>query len=338
MGVLKALVPYLDEIMAVFYREILSHEQMAVFFKDDEHIKQLIKTQKKNLIDSLEDDDEAFKARYMRLGELHFDLRVPNVDFLRSTNILRTNFIDFAVKELDDIHLIEEIETYFRQADVYMCKGFLARQLSVDKADLEALISQYQQTESLNIDIGRAHLKWLYSILIAIEAGDSSLVPGLDIEECTAHTFLTDTTSTSSSPFSFDHLDDLHHRVHIDAKNLFYFIEKNDYPEVLSLYSSLLGVYKITLIFLGSHSLQVVLNETKAKLENATETIKTLEGLIPICSYCHKVRNDAGSWDRLEAYIQKHTDTDFSHGICPTCYEKPKSSTSKRKRLVENSE
>ena len=42
MGVLKALVPYLDEIMAVFYREILSHEQMAVFFKDDEHIKQLI--------------------------------------------------------------------------------------------------------------------------------------------------------------------------------------------------------------------------------------------------------------------------------------------------------
>ena len=329
MVALKALVPYLDEIMAVFYQEILSHQQMAVFFKSEEHIKQLIETQKKNFVDSLEDDDEAFKARYMRLGELHFDLRVPNVDFLRSTHILRTNFIDFAIKELNSIDLIKEIETYFRQADVYMSKGFLARQLTVDKTDLEALIAQYEQTESLNIDIGLAHLKWLYSILIAIEAGDSALVPGLDIEDCTAHKFLTDTVSTSSNPFSADHFNDLHQRVHIDAKNLFYFIEKNDFPEVLSLYSSLLGVYKITLIFLGSRSIQMALNKTKADLENANKTIKRLEGLIPICSYCHKVRNGAGSWDRLEAYIQKHTDADFSHGICPTCYAKQKALTSK---------
>jgi len=50
--------------------------------------------------------------------------------------------------------------------------------------------------------------------------------------------------------------------------------------------------------------------------------IKTLHGIIPICSYCKQIRNDEGAWDIMEAYISEHTDAEFSHGICPDCYKK----------------
>lgn len=57
-------------------------------------------------------------------------------------------------------------------------------------------------------------------------------------------------------------------------------------------------------------------------LEAALVQIKKLEGIIPICSYCKKIRDDEGVWNQLEAYIKKHTDAEFSHGACPKCYNK----------------
>ncbi len=59
-----------------------------------------------------------------------------------------------------------------------------------------------------------------------------------------------------------------------------------------------------------------------SKLEDALENIKTLKGLIPICSSCHKIRDDKGYWNFLESYIQQHSDAQFSHSICPDCAEK----------------
>jgi hypothetical protein len=47
--------------------------------------------------------------------------------------------------------------------------------------------------------------------------------------------------------------------------------------------------------------------------------IRTLRGIIPICSYCHSIRSDSGAWDQLEVYLDTHSDAEFSHGICPNC-------------------
>ncbi len=57
------------------------------------------------------------------------------------------------------------------------------------------------------------------------------------------------------------------------------------------------------------------------ELQRAMAEIKTLQGLIPICAWCHKVRDDAGFWQQIEKYIDAHTDATFSHGICPVCAE-----------------
>ncbi len=61
------------------------------------------------------------------------------------------------------------------------------------------------------------------------------------------------------------------------------------------------------------------LASTNERLRTALDEIKTLRGVIPICSHCKKIRDDAGSWAQLEAYLIRHSDAQFSHGICPEC-------------------
>jgi len=58
------------------------------------------------------------------------------------------------------------------------------------------------------------------------------------------------------------------------------------------------------------------------ELQEALDNIKTLKGLLPICSYCKKIRNDQGYWDNLEIYIEAHSEAQFSHGLCPDCLDK----------------
>jgi hypothetical protein len=58
------------------------------------------------------------------------------------------------------------------------------------------------------------------------------------------------------------------------------------------------------------------------ELQAALHQVKTLSGYLPICAWCRKVRNDAGYWEQIEAYIAAHTDTLFSHGLCPECMQK----------------
>ena len=59
-----------------------------------------------------------------------------------------------------------------------------------------------------------------------------------------------------------------------------------------------------------------------AQLQNALKEVRTLRGLLPICGYCKSIRTDSGSWQKLESYVKDHSEADFSHGICPACYEK----------------
>jgi PAS domain S-box-containing protein len=56
------------------------------------------------------------------------------------------------------------------------------------------------------------------------------------------------------------------------------------------------------------------------KLQVALSEIRTLQGFLPICSYCKRIRDDENYWQSVDAYLAKHTGAQFSHGICPACY------------------
>jgi GAF domain-containing protein len=62
--------------------------------------------------------------------------------------------------------------------------------------------------------------------------------------------------------------------------------------------------------------------ERTLTLEKAFSKINQLQGIVPICCTCKKIRDDKGYWNLLEAYIEKHSDASFSHGICPECAKK----------------
>lgn len=59
--------------------------------------------------------------------------------------------------------------------------------------------------------------------------------------------------------------------------------------------------------------------ERTADLQEALDNVRTLEGLMPICASCRKIRDDTGFWNKLETYITTHSGASFSHSICPDC-------------------
>lgn len=66
--------------------------------------------------------------------------------------------------------------------------------------------------------------------------------------------------------------------------------------------------------------LQRSLADRVAELEEALSSVKQLQGMFPICAYCKKIRDDQNYWEQVESYITRHSEAQFSHGICPDCY------------------
>jgi GAF domain-containing protein len=64
------------------------------------------------------------------------------------------------------------------------------------------------------------------------------------------------------------------------------------------------------------------LRRVSARMAESLEKVKTLHGLLPICAWCKRIRDDRGYWSQVEAYLHAHTGADFTHGICPDCFKK----------------
>jgi len=67
--------------------------------------------------------------------------------------------------------------------------------------------------------------------------------------------------------------------------------------------------------------LQQRLADRVSELEEAISRVRQLQGLLPICAYCKRIRDDQNYWNQVESYIAEHLDVRFSHGICPSCLE-----------------
>ena len=85
-----------------------------------------------------------------------------------------------------------------------------------------------------------------------------------------------------------------------------------------------LGAAQISALESLAHQVvtQMELRRVSARLAQALEKIALIEELIPICSYCKAIRNDAGFWSSVETFIKQHADVAFTHGVCDACVEK----------------
>jgi len=73
-----------------------------------------------------------------------------------------------------------------------------------------------------------------------------------------------------------------------------------------------------------------------AELQHALSEVRTLSGLLPICAWCKKVRDDKGYWERIESYFETHSHMQFTHGICPDCVQEHHSRSSGVPRRMEH--
>jgi len=67
---------------------------------------------------------------------------------------------------------------------------------------------------------------------------------------------------------------------------------------------------------------KIAKDELIENLQKALEDVKTLSGMLPICAWCKKIRDDEGYWQKIEAYLKSHSDLDFTHSICNDCAKK----------------
>ncbi|MFH0988785.1 MAG: response regulator [bacterium] len=73
------------------------------------------------------------------------------------------------------------------------------------------------------------------------------------------------------------------------------------------------------MIAVARHADLMALRHMNAELEKALHQVKTLNGLLPICAHCKKIRDDGGYWQAVETYLSAHTEVQFTHGFCPDC-------------------
>jgi len=70
---------------------------------------------------------------------------------------------------------------------------------------------------------------------------------------------------------------------------------------------------------IGDETLESRVKLRTAEFEKSFGELKILKGIIPICANCKSIRNGSGQWEQIEAYVQKHSEAEFSHGLCPDC-------------------
>ena len=93
------------------------------------------------------------------------------------------------------------------------------------------------------------------------------------------------------------------------------FIQELIYPNLIELVER--GMFVFLSFLVGIYASSLIM-----KLRKANEEIKTLNGLLPICASCKKIRDKNDNWQQVEVYIRDRSEVEFTHGICPECMEK----------------
>lgn len=242
---LNDLLPHIDNAFQSFYDAMLNDVRLSVFFENNEQIQFLIKKQKEYFKESLNMPRETLKTVYIKLGEYHYDLRIPYVDFIKGTDILQEYFLLNTQKHQSSIELMDEIFEYFKLMKAFTAKGYLNRMLQEDKNDIESFFEQ--TTLDKNTYLPKAivleKIQWLKELLHCIETGNEFIIENGDT---LLKQWLDEVEFLSLEKRKF--FENLEQRIIINTKNLFYFLQREEYLEILPLYTSLLSIYKLTLM------------------------------------------------------------------------------------------
>lgn len=95
--------------------------------------------------------------------------------------------------------------------------------------------------------------------------------------------------------------------------------DRDPAPDLRSLYTALIIIAAVAVVI---SLVAIRTSRLNRSLRQALQEIRVLRGILPICAACKKIRDDQGYWNQIESYISAHSDTEFTHGICPDCAHK----------------
>lgn len=252
--ILESITPYINSAFKAFYNELLSNEAFSSYFESREQIDQLLQKQKMNFIDSLKDEDKIFEMRFYKLGEMHYHIGIPYEAFISGAKILNREFVSLVVSNKMDSNIILSLNDYFEASIEFMAKGYLNTFIDSDRKHIDKIIEAIKSTDSERERIILVeHYEWLIQLFDAIKAGKKEDAPNLDIDKSTVYLalkqFEQDGKNIIGGGFEIGDIRKMYGRIYNSSRNIFYFIERNIYTEALSIFVSLLEIYKFTLMF-----------------------------------------------------------------------------------------
>lgn len=247
------LLPFIKDSFSEFYETMLKDTRLSIFFDSDEQIKELVKKQKMYFAASLSMPEIELKKAYIKLGEYHFDIRIPYIDFIKGTEILQEHFLKDAQNIAHPIALMNDIFGYFKIMKAYTAKGYLNRMIQDDRKDIELFFKNDIENDNSHLprSVILQKIDWLKELLGAIENGTSF---DHKLHEDFFHQWIEEADFLSKEKQLF--YKEIETRILINARNLFYFLERGEYLEILPLYASLLDIYKLTLILNNSLTIE----------------------------------------------------------------------------------
>lgn len=235
----------LDNVFEQFYNTMLSDETFSVFFKDDAQIRSLIQRQKTFLLESIILPENEIKKRYVALGEMHYDIKVPYIDYMAGMGILEKGFIRALIKHKDAEQLLELSFHFFKLVRAYTAKGYLNKMLDADIEDIDRYLTHVHRATEVDTLLATERVIWLKNLISAIKVENRAAAPALQMPpEIVDHIAAT----IKNDLVLANYASEVTNRMELDARNIFYFLEMGSYEEVLPLYRNLLSIYKLTLM------------------------------------------------------------------------------------------
>lgn len=235
----------LDAVFVKFYDAMLSNKDFSSFFRDEAQIKALVVRQKQFLLESITVSDEELKTRYVKLGELHYDLKLPYVDYMSAVDLLQEGMIHAIVEFGQPIELLEATALFFKMIRAFTAKGYLNRMLESDMRDIDLYLAQVQRAAEVDTSLSTERMLWLKNVIFAIKVENRAAAPALHLpaEELEAIK-----VATQGDQALMNYVLDISARMEVDARNIFYFLDRHSYEEVLPLYNDLTNIYKLSLM------------------------------------------------------------------------------------------
>jgi len=269
----------LDAVFEKFYDTMLSSKDFSNFFKDDEQIKSLVVRQKQFLLDSITVSDDEVKARYIGLGELHYKIKLPYVDYMAGINILQEGLIHAIAEFGQPLELLEATLNFFKLIRTFAAKGYLNKMLEADIRDIDLYLTQVQRAAEVDITLSTERMIWLKNVIFAIKVENRAAAPALNLSDEMLEAIR---VATQGDKVLMSYVTDIADRMEVDARNIFYFLDRSSYEEVLPLYHELMSIYKLALMLTNVVTIASTNSLVQALSKDALTGMLTRHALRPV--------------------------------------------------------